>query len=77
MIIQFKHYNAYDWQMIIRHRKAVGNSSKFVLRVTSGFHHGVNEICALLGFYITRKGNGSFLPNSRVYLAVPSSRVQP
>lgn len=50
--------------MIIRHRKAVGNSSKLVLRVTSGFHHGVNENCALLGFYATWKGNGSVLPNS-------------
>jgi hypothetical protein len=42
--------------------------------VISGFRHGVNEICALLGFYTAE--NGSSLPPFQNNILVPSSKVQ-
>jgi len=42
--------------------------------VLSGFHLGVNEICALQGFYI--ECIDSVLPMFRNNLSAPSSRVQ-
>jgi hypothetical protein len=42
--------------------------------VISGFHRGVNEMCALLRFYTAQ--NGSFLPTFRDKQSVPSSRVK-
>lgn len=41
---------------------------------TWGFHHGVNEICALSRLYAAL--NGGFLPVFREGLSVPSSRVK-
>jgi len=40
----------------------------------SGFHHNVDEICALLGNYIMYSGNS--LPKFRANLLVPSARVK-
>jgi len=40
--------------------------------MTSGFRRGINEICALLGFYA--EYNVSLLPTFRANLSVPSSR---
>jgi hypothetical protein len=42
--------------------------------VISGFHHGVNKICVLLGFYIAE--NISFLPPFQNNILVPLSKVQ-
>jgi hypothetical protein len=42
--------------------------------VTSGFPRSVNEVCALLGFYVAL--SGSFLPTFRDNLSVPSSSVK-
>jgi hypothetical protein len=44
------------------------------LGVTSGFRRGVNEICALQGFYAAY--NGSLSPMFRDNLPVPSSGVK-
>jgi len=40
----------------------------------SGFCRGVNEICALLGFYAAQ--SGSFLPTFQNNILVPSSKVK-
>lgn len=40
--------------------------------VTSGFHHDVEEICALLGYYAAQSGNHA--PTVRDNPSVPSSR---
>jgi hypothetical protein len=42
--------------------------------VVPGFHHGVNDIFALLKFYAAY--NGTFLPTFRVNPIFPSSRVK-
>jgi hypothetical protein len=67
---------------VTRGRPKFGTSSlkiyryiiKFHLCVISGYPRGVDEICAILGFYATC--NGSFLPTFRVNISVPSSRVK-
>jgi len=38
------------------------------------FHHNVDEICALLGYYVMYIGNS--LPKFQVNLMVPSTRVK-
>ena len=40
----------------------------------SGFRHNVDEICALLGYYIMYSGNS--LPTFWVNLMVPSTRFK-
>jgi hypothetical protein len=42
--------------------------------VISGFRHDVDEICALLGYYIAL--SGSSVPTFRDNLSVPSPRVK-
>jgi hypothetical protein len=40
----------------------------------SGFHHNVDEICTLLGYYVIYSGN--FLLTFWANLLVPSTRVK-
>jgi len=45
-----------------------------ILCVISGFHHNVDKICALLGYYAAYSGNS--LPTFQDNLLVPSSKVK-
>ena len=45
-----------------------------ILHLISGFRHEVDEICAVLGYYVAYSGNS--LPTFRDNVSVPSSRVK-
>jgi hypothetical protein len=47
---------------------------RLFIGMISGFHCGVNEVCALLGCYAASSGN--FLPTFRNNLSVPSAKVR-
>jgi len=60
-----------SWSFIRQHGRLLVEWKPLDIRVISGYHHEVDESCALVGYYAASSGN--FLPTFRDIVLVSTS----